>query len=72
MPQREVIKLALDEIIAEVGVALRDAHLDFPVLCCNSRIGTVISNDRHFARPDRYAMAPSNRHRLSHHWATTR
>lgn len=31
MPQREVIKLALDEIIAEVGVALRDAHLDFPV-----------------------------------------
>src|ERR1700693_4809153 len=29
--QREVIKLALDEIAAEVATALRDAHLDFPV-----------------------------------------
>jgi hypothetical protein len=29
--QRKVIRLALDEIIAEVGVALRDAQLDFPV-----------------------------------------
>jgi hypothetical protein len=29
--QREVIKLALDELAAEVGVALREAQLDFPV-----------------------------------------
>lgn len=29
--QREVIRLALDEIAAEVATALRDAHLDFPV-----------------------------------------
>jgi hypothetical protein len=29
--QREVIRLALDAIAAEVGNALRDAHLDFPV-----------------------------------------
>jgi hypothetical protein len=29
--QRAMIRLALDEIIAEVGVALRDAQLDFPV-----------------------------------------
>jgi hypothetical protein len=29
--QREVIRLALDEIAAEVGIALRDARLDFPV-----------------------------------------
>ena len=29
--QREVIRLALDEIAAEVEIALRDAHLDFPV-----------------------------------------
>jgi hypothetical protein len=29
--QREVIRLALDKIAAEVGTALRDAHLDFPV-----------------------------------------
>ena len=29
--QREIIKLALDEIAAEVGTALREAHLDFPV-----------------------------------------
>jgi hypothetical protein len=29
--QREVIRLALDEIAAEVGKSLREAHLDFPV-----------------------------------------
>jgi hypothetical protein len=29
--QRGVIRLALDEIATEVGTALRDAHLDFPV-----------------------------------------
>ena len=29
--QREIIRLALDEIATEVGTALRDAHLDFPV-----------------------------------------
>jgi hypothetical protein len=29
--QREVIRLALDEIAAEVATSLRDAHLDFPV-----------------------------------------
>jgi hypothetical protein len=29
--QRAVIRQSLDEIAAEVGVALRDAHLDFPV-----------------------------------------
>src|SRR3981189_638020 len=29
--QREIIKLALDEIAAEVGTTLREAHLDFPV-----------------------------------------
>jgi hypothetical protein len=29
--QREIIRLALNEIAAKVGTALRDAHLDFPV-----------------------------------------
>ena len=29
--QREIIRLALDEIATEVGNALRDAHLDFLV-----------------------------------------
>ena len=30
-PQREIIQQSLDEIAAEVGTALREAHLDFPV-----------------------------------------
>ncbi len=29
--QREIIKLVLDEVAAEVATALREAHLDFPV-----------------------------------------
>jgi hypothetical protein len=29
--QREIIKLVLNEIATEVGTALREAHLDFPV-----------------------------------------
>jgi hypothetical protein len=29
--QREIIRQSLDQIAAEVAVALRDAHLDFPV-----------------------------------------
>src|SRR6476646_1084623 len=29
--QREIIRESLNEIVAEVSVALRDAHLDFPV-----------------------------------------
>jgi hypothetical protein len=29
--QREVIRLALNDIVAEVGAALRNAQLDFPV-----------------------------------------
>jgi hypothetical protein len=29
--QREIIKQSLNEIAADVGNALRDAHLDFPV-----------------------------------------
>jgi hypothetical protein len=29
--QGEVIRLALDELITEVGTALQDAHLDFSV-----------------------------------------
>jgi hypothetical protein len=29
--QREIIQQSLNEIAAEVAVALRDAHLDFPV-----------------------------------------
>ena len=29
--QRAVVKQALDEIAAEVGTALREAHLDFPI-----------------------------------------
>jgi hypothetical protein len=29
--QREVVRLALNEIAAQVETALRDAHLDFPV-----------------------------------------
>ena len=29
--QREVVRLALDEIATEVGTALRDAQLDFPI-----------------------------------------
>jgi hypothetical protein len=29
--QREIIRLALDALAAEIGISLRDAHLDFPV-----------------------------------------
>ena len=29
--QRTVIRQSLDEVAAEIGVALRNAHLDFPV-----------------------------------------
>jgi hypothetical protein len=29
--QRAIVRLALDEIATEVGAALRDAHLDFPI-----------------------------------------
>ena len=29
--QREIIRQSINEIAAEVGTALRDAHLDFPV-----------------------------------------
>jgi len=29
--QRAIVRLALDEIATEVGAALRDAHLDFPL-----------------------------------------
>jgi hypothetical protein len=29
--QREILRLALDEIATEVGTVLRDVHLDFPV-----------------------------------------
>jgi hypothetical protein len=29
--QREIIRIALGELANEIGVALRDAHLDFPV-----------------------------------------
>src|SRR6476660_4587366 len=30
-PKRTIVRSALDEIAAEIGVALRDVHLDFPV-----------------------------------------
>ena len=29
--QREIIRLALDELATEIATSLRDAHLDFPV-----------------------------------------
>ena len=29
--QREIIRLALEDIVSEIGISLRDAHLDFPV-----------------------------------------
>ena len=29
--QREIIKLALDDLANEIGTSLREAHLDFPV-----------------------------------------
>ena len=40
--QREIIKLALDEIATEVGTALRDAHLDFPVFLTVPNSGTPL------------------------------
>ena len=29
--QREIIRLALEDIVSEIGISLRDAHLDFPI-----------------------------------------
>jgi hypothetical protein len=42
--QREVIRLALDEIIAEVGAALRDAQLDFPVYVAVPNSGQSVAS----------------------------
>jgi hypothetical protein len=39
--QRAVVRLALNEIAAEIGVALRDAHLEFPVGLAVPRSGGV-------------------------------
>jgi hypothetical protein len=41
--QRAVIRPALEEIAAEVGVALRDAHLDFPVYLTVPNSGNSIA-----------------------------
>jgi hypothetical protein len=41
--QRAVIRLALDDIAAEVGTALRDACLDFPVYLTVSNSGTSLA-----------------------------
>jgi hypothetical protein len=41
--QREIIRLALDEIAAQVGTALRDAHLDFPVFLTVPNSGTSVA-----------------------------
>ena len=41
--QREVIRLTLDEIAAEVGTALRKAHLDFPVYLTVPNSGNSIA-----------------------------
>ena len=42
--QREIIRLALDEIASEVGTALREAYLDFPVFL------TVPNSESHLQR----------------------
>jgi hypothetical protein len=41
--QREIIRLALDEIATEVGTALRDAHLDFPVFLTVANSGDSLA-----------------------------
>jgi hypothetical protein len=40
---RSVIRQSLDEIAAEVAVALRDAHLDFPVFLTVSNSGESLA-----------------------------
>ena len=41
--QRAVVKLALNEIAAEVGIALHDAHLNFPVYLTVPNSGNSIA-----------------------------
>jgi hypothetical protein len=41
--QRAVIRLTLDEIAAEVGIALRDARLDFPVYLTVANSGESVA-----------------------------
>ena len=41
--QRAVIKLALNEIVAEVGVALHDSRIDFPIYLTVPNSGNSIA-----------------------------
>jgi hypothetical protein len=41
--QREIIRLTIGEIAAEVGTALRDAHLDFPVYLMVPNSGSSVA-----------------------------
>ena len=41
--QRDIIRLALDELATEVGAALHDAHLDFPVFITVPNSGMSIA-----------------------------
>ena len=41
--QRKVIRLALNELATEVGTALRDARLDFPVFLTVPNSGSSIA-----------------------------
>ena len=42
--QREVIRLALNDIASEIGISLRAAHLDFPVYVTVQNSGMSIAN----------------------------
>ena len=46
--KRQIIRNSLNEIAAEVGTALRDAHLDFPVFLTVSNSGDSLAT---FATP---------------------
>ena len=64
--QREIIRQSLDDIVAEVGAALRSAHLDFPVFLTVPNSGESLAT---MACP----LDPSTcfSHRPSDHRATT-
>ena len=69
--QREIIRQSLDEIAAEVGTALRDAHLDFPVFLTVPNSGESLATMACPLDPSDERLVTRIRHRLSHHRATT-
>ena len=51
--QRDIIREALNEIAADIGMAMRDEGLQFPVYITVRNSGELVGNDRDATRPVR-------------------